>query len=65
MNRVHVKGRDYEYPRYQFSNRSEDIKRFFTETCDRLGIEWRHWLRYHISVARRASVARLWAPPEY
>jgi hypothetical protein len=59
MNRVHVKGRDYEYPRYQFSNRSEDIKRLFTDTCDGLGIEWRHWGQYHISVARRASVARL------
>jgi hypothetical protein len=59
MNRVHVKGRDYEYPRYQFSNRSEDIKRLFTDTCDRLGIEWRRWGRYHISVARRVSVALL------
>ena len=59
MNRVHVKGRDYEYARYQFSNRSEDIKRLFTDTCDRLGIEWRRWGRYHISVARRASVALL------
>jgi transcriptional regulator with XRE-family HTH domain len=59
MNRVHVKGRDYEYPRYQFSNRSEDIKRMFTDTCDRLGIAWRPWGPYHISVARRASVSRL------
>jgi hypothetical protein len=58
-NRVHVKGRDYQYPRYQFSNRSEDIKRMFTETCELLGIEWRPWGRYHISVARRASVALL------
>jgi hypothetical protein len=23
LNRVHVKGRDYSYPRYQFSNRSD------------------------------------------
>ena len=28
VNKVHVKGRDYEYPRYQFSNRSDDIRRF-------------------------------------
>jgi hypothetical protein len=56
-NRVHVKGRDYEYPRYQFSNRSEDIKKLFTDACDRLGIQWRRWGRYHISVARRRSVA--------
>jgi hypothetical protein len=57
MNRVHVKGRDYEYPRYQFSNRSQDIKDLFTTTCDLLGIEWRPWGRHHISVARRESVA--------
>lgn len=56
-NRVHVKGRDYEYPRYQFSNRSQDIKDIFTRTCDLLGIEWRPWGRHHISVARRDSVA--------
>jgi hypothetical protein len=59
VNRVHVKGKDYAYPRYQFSNRSEDIRRLFTDTCDRLGVEWRPWSRYHISVARRASVALL------
>ena len=57
VNRVHVKGRDYEYPRYQFSNRSQDIKDLFTSTCDLLGIKWRPWGRHHISVARRESVA--------
>jgi hypothetical protein len=57
VNRVRVKGRDYEYPRYQFSNRSQDIKNLFTSTCDLLGIEWRTWGRHHISVARRESVA--------
>jgi hypothetical protein len=57
LNRVHVKGRDYEYPRYQFSNRSQDIKDLFTSTCDLLGIEWRPWGHHHISVARRESVA--------
>jgi hypothetical protein len=58
-NRVHVKGRDYEYPRYQFSNRSDDIRRIFTDACDLLGIAWRPWGRWHISVARRDSVAKL------
>jgi len=57
LNRVRVKGRDYAYPRYQFSNRSADIKTLFTDTCDRLGIEWRRWGRHHISVARQRSVA--------
>jgi hypothetical protein len=59
MNRVRVKGGDYAYPRYQFSNRSEDIRRLFTATCDRLGVAWRPWGRFHISVARRDAVAIL------
>jgi hypothetical protein len=59
FNRVHVKGRDYAYPRYQFSNRSDDIRQLFTDTCDKLGVEWRPWTRYHISVARWESVALL------
>ena len=59
VNRVRVKGRDYEYARYQFSSRSDDIRRLFTDAMDQLGIEWRPWGRFHISVARRASVGRL------
>ncbi len=59
VNKVHANGRDYEYPRYQFSNRSDDIRRIFTDACDLLGIEWRQWTRYHVSVAKRESVARL------
>jgi hypothetical protein len=59
INRVRVKGRDYEYPRYQFSNRSDDIRRLFTDACDRLRIAWRPWGRFHISVARREAVAAL------
>lgn len=56
LNRVKVKGRWYAYPRYQFSNRSDDI-RTFTDTCDLLGVLWRPWGRYHVSVARRVTVA--------
>jgi hypothetical protein len=59
LNRVRVKGKDYAYPRYQFSSRSDDIRKLFTDTCDKLGIEWRPWTRYHVSVARRESVALL------
>ena len=59
VNRVHVKGKDYEYPRYQFSNRSDDIRKLLTDTCDKLGVHWRPWTRYHISVAKRDSVALL------
>jgi hypothetical protein len=59
LNRVFVKGKHYEYPRYQFSNRSDDIRRLFTDACDSLEVEWRQWTRYHVSVARRNSVALL------
>jgi len=59
MNRVHVKGKHYAYPRYQFSSRSDDIRKLFTDTCDKLGVKWRPWTRYHVSVAQRESVALL------
>lgn len=58
-NRVVSKGKAYEYPRYQFSNRSDDIRKLFTNTCEALGIEWRQWTRYHVSVAKRESVVLL------
>ncbi|MGW7199077.1 helix-turn-helix domain-containing protein [Streptomyces chryseus] len=51
----------YEYPRYWFTNISDDIRRLYTDTLDRLGVEWkdctRHGRPYNVSVARRASVA--------
>jgi hypothetical protein len=47
------------YPRYLFSNRSDDIRAIFCATCDRLGIEWRRANAWNVSVARRASVAKL------
>jgi hypothetical protein len=59
MNRVFVKGRWYAYPRYQFSSRSDDIRRLFTDACDAMGIAWRPWGKWHISVARREAVAKL------
>ncbi|MGI5483327.1 helix-turn-helix domain-containing protein [Streptomyces lavendofoliae] len=52
--------RRYEYPRYFFTNASEDIRRLFTDTLDALGVEWTGCARngnpYNVSVARRASV---------
>ncbi|MEE1754982.1 helix-turn-helix domain-containing protein [Streptomyces sp. SP18CS02] len=51
----------YEYPRYFFTNASDDIRRLCTDTLDGLGVEWTHCTRrgdpYTVSVARRASVA--------
>jgi hypothetical protein len=59
VNRVHVKCKGDSYPRYQFSNRSDDIRKLFTDTCENLGVRWRQWTTYHVSVARRESVAIL------
>ncbi|RSS32390.1 transcriptional regulator [Streptomyces sp. WAC08241] len=51
----------YEYPRYFFTNVSDDIRRLYTDTLDALGVEWTRCVRngrpYNVSVARRASVA--------
>jgi hypothetical protein len=53
----------YEYPRYFFSNKSDCIRKLFTDTLDTLGVSWTHCTRhgnpYNISVARKADVARL------
>ena len=49
----------YEYPRYFFSNRSEDILRLCEWALDLLGIEHRRSNVWNVSVARRASVAAL------
>ncbi|WAU80268.1 helix-turn-helix domain-containing protein [Streptomyces sp. Qhu-G9] len=51
----------YEYPRYFFSNKSDDIRKLFSDTLDKVGVEWTTLARgsdpYNISVARKASVA--------
>jgi hypothetical protein len=60
INRVRgANGSRYEYPRYQFSNRSTDIRELFCQACDRVGAEWRQMNRWNISVAKRGSVALL------
>jgi len=52
-----VKGRGY--PRYFFSNLSSDIRDLFGWACALLGIEYRADGPRNVSVARRASVAKL------
>ncbi|MFD8421426.1 helix-turn-helix domain-containing protein [Streptomyces sp. NPDC059466] len=51
----------YEYPRYFFTNASDDIRRLYTDTLDALGVRWTHCTRggnpYNISVAQKTSVA--------
>ncbi|MGW0707671.1 helix-turn-helix domain-containing protein [Streptomyces sp. NPDC002643] len=53
----------YEYPRYFFTNVSDDIRQLYTDTLDKVGIEWTRCTRdgnpYNISVAKKASVALL------
>lgn len=59
LNSVRARGKTYAYPRYQFSNRSDDIRGIFCEHLDLLEIPWRRMNRWTISVARREGVARL------
>lgn len=47
----------YEHPRYFFTNLSSDIIRLFTETLDRVGVEWKQANARNISIARKAAVA--------
>ncbi|MET7537062.1 helix-turn-helix domain-containing protein [Streptomyces sp. NPDC005507] len=51
----------YEYPRYFFANKSDDIRKLFTDTLDKVHIQWTSLARgsdpFNISVARKASVA--------
>jgi hypothetical protein len=48
-----------EAPRYLFSNRSEDIKKLFCESCDALGIRWTRPSDTQIAIYRKDSVAAL------
>ena len=57
INRVH--GGKYSYPRYQFSNRSADIRAIFTGACEELGVHWTQTNRYEVAVSRRADVRLL------
>ncbi|MFD7334643.1 helix-turn-helix domain-containing protein [Streptomyces violascens] len=51
----------YEYPRYFFANKSDDIRKLFSDTLTSVGVEWTTLARgsdpFNISVARKASVA--------
>ena len=46
-------------PRYAFSNKSEDIKQLFCESCDALRIQWTRPSDRQIAIYRKESVARL------
>jgi hypothetical protein len=50
---------EYAYPRYFFSNLSEDIRGLFCATCDMLGVRWTLSNPRNVSVSHRDSVALL------
>lgn len=49
----------YDYPRWQFSNRSEDILTLCCWALDLVGVAWRRSSPTIVSVSTRAGVARL------
>lgn len=49
----------YEYPRWQFSNRSSEILDLCCWALDLVEIPWRRSSRWHVSVSTRGGVARL------
>jgi hypothetical protein len=57
INTIRHPKKTYKYPRYEFTNRSADIKGIFCSACDLLGIDWRVMNAKTISIARRESVA--------
>lgn len=49
----------YDYPRWQFTNYSEDILGLCTWALDLVEVAWRRSSRTHVSVSRREAAARL------
>ncbi|MFI0262195.1 helix-turn-helix domain-containing protein [Streptomyces sp. NPDC017056] len=51
----------YEYPRYLFANKSDDIRKLYSDTLTKVGVEWTTLARgsdpFNVSVARKSSVA--------
>jgi hypothetical protein len=52
-------GRRYEYPRYFFTNASEDIRQIFCDALEQLGIDYTQPRTRVISIARAESVRQL------
>jgi hypothetical protein len=55
LNRV----KNTDYPRYMFTNYSDDIRGIFCRACDDYGVAWRQSNWRTISIARRPDVAKL------
>ena len=50
---------EYSYPRYFFTNYSEDIRQLFVDHCELIGVSATRSSFKNISVSRRDSVAKL------
>ncbi|MGZ9930340.1 helix-turn-helix domain-containing protein [Streptomyces sp. NC-S4] len=54
-------GKRYEYPRYFFTNKSDDIRSLCTDTLTKVGVRWTVLARgsdpFNVSIARKDSVA--------
>ncbi len=54
-------GKRYEYPRYFFTNKSDDIRKLCTDTLTAVGVRWTVLARgsdpFNVSIARKDSVA--------
>ncbi|WP_328963758.1 helix-turn-helix domain-containing protein [Streptomyces virginiae] len=54
-------GKRYEYPRYFFTNKSDDIRKLCTDTLTKVGVRWTVLARgsdpFNVSVARKDCVA--------
>ena len=48
---------EYASPRHFYTNLSEDIRRLFCESCERLGLRWTQSNHRNISISHRVSVA--------
>ena len=49
----------YAYPRYFFTNASDDIRNLFTDTCDQLEVRWTQTNARSIAISRHGDVAFL------
>jgi hypothetical protein len=50
---------NWSFPRYAFSQKSDDIRAIFCETCDRVGLRWTRSGERTIYVSRKADVQLL------
>lgn len=52
-------GTNWSWPRYSFTQLSDDIRRIFCDTCDLIGVRWTASGKHTIYVSRKADVATL------